>query len=112
MIKEILTIRETGNAAWSCDSDLGVSGNQTLETVVQRIEKSVRNQSDKPWDFYLWKAHGKRWDMESDRLLEECDRWHLSRYEVCSTPEESKYQAVIILYYEPATQPIQILVSV
>ncbi|MCY7283316.1 MAG: hypothetical protein LH679_07695 [Cyanobacteria bacterium CAN_BIN43] len=103
MIKDILTIHKAESGHWACAPSVGICGNQTLEKVIGHIEKSLSTQSDKPWDYYLWKAHGDRWDIESDRLLEECDRWHLSRYEVCTTPDESKYQAVVILYYEPAT---------
>ena len=106
MIKNILTIKEPESGFWSCDSGVGISGNQTLDAVIQRIEKSLVTQSDKPWDFYVWETEGKRWSNDN-KLLGECDRWHLSRYEVCSTPEESRYQAVIILYYEPVLTAVE-----
>lgn len=101
MTKDIKIIREPESGYWACSPDTGVCGNQTLEKVVSRIEQSLLTQSDKPWDFYLWESEGKRWS-DDNKLLQECDRWHLSRYEVCTAPDESKYQAVVILYYEPA----------
>jgi hypothetical protein len=101
MLKDILIVKEPESGCWACGSSTGVSGNQTLQTVVERIENSMRTQSDKPWDFYLWDVEGKLWG-DDNKLVEECDRWHLSRYEICPAPSESKYQAVIILYYEPA----------
>lgn len=107
MIKNILTIHEPESGHWACIPSVGICGNQTLEKVIKHIEQSLLTQSDKPWDYYLWESQGKRWDRESRRILEECDRWHLSRYEVCSTPEESRYQAVIILYYEPVLTAVE-----
>jgi hypothetical protein len=100
-MKDILTVRQPEDGHWACTSSVGINGNQSLETLLARIEKGMKSQSEKPWDYYLWKAEGKRWD-DDDRLIEECNRWHLSRYEVCEPPKDSKYQAVVILYYEAA----------
>jgi hypothetical protein len=104
-MKDILTVRQSEFDSWASTPSVGVCGNQTVEGLVERIEKSVEVRSDKPWDFYLWNAEGKRWGNDGS-LLEECDRWHLSRYEVCATPPESKYQAVVILYYEPVFESV------
>jgi hypothetical protein len=101
MIKNILIVKEPESGHWACEPSVGICGNQTLEKVTQHIEQSLLTQSDKPWDYYLWKTEAKKYDVDN-RLTEECDCWHLSRYEVCTAPAESKYQAVMILYYEPA----------
>lgn len=101
MIKDILIVQEPESGFWACSPGVNVCGNQTLEKVISRIEQSILTQSNKPHDFYVWESEGKLWS-DDNQLLEECDCWHLSRYEVCEPPKDSKYQAVVILYYEPA----------
>jgi hypothetical protein len=101
MIKDIKIIRESESGFWACSPSTAVCGNQTLEKVVSRIEQGLKTQSDQPHDFYIWESEGKLWSNDN-KLVEECDRWHLSRYEVCEPPKDSKYQAVVILYYQPA----------
>ena len=102
-MKEILTVRQSEHGYWAYTPSVGICGNQSLEKVIKHIDQSLETQSSKPWDFYLWKSQGQRWG-DDDQLIEECDQWHLSRYEVCSAPDESRYQAVVILYYEPVVK--------
>jgi hypothetical protein len=107
-MKEILTIRQSEYDYWAYTAGVGVSGNQSLETLIQHIETSLSSQSEKPWDFYLWQSPGQRWDDNGDRLIEECNSWTLNRYEVCTAPPESKYESVVILYYVPVVAKVAI----
>ena len=97
---EILTVRQSEDNSWSQTPSVGVCGNLSLDDLITRIQRGIQVESPNPWDYYLWRAEGERFD-DDDRPIERCDRWHLKRYEVCSTPEKSKYQAVLLLYYEP-----------
>jgi hypothetical protein len=103
MDKDVLIVRQPESEEWACSPVVGIAGNQTVERVVERIQHSLSSQSTMPWDFYLWESEGQHYDVNNE-FLEKCDRWHLSRYEVCPAPADSKYQAVVILYYEPVIE--------
>lgn len=109
-MKNIFFVKQSDSEQWTAPHHVCIAGNYTLERFLAELQKEMDTKNQKPHSHYLWKASGELWS-DDDRLLEECDRWHLSRYEVCTTPPDSKYQAIVMLYYQPALEMATLAVS-
>jgi len=104
MMKEILCVKNADDdGSWAIYSHVTIAGNYTLERFLSELQKEIDTKNEKPYSHYLWKVEAKKYDLDNT-LLEECDRWHLSRHEVFTAPVDSKYQAIVMLYYQPAVK--------
>jgi hypothetical protein len=99
--RNVMYIKKAEDTGWAIPSHVCIAGNYSLERFLAELQKQIDTKNEKSHSDYLWKVAADRWG-DDGQLIEECDRWHLKRYEVCTTPAESQYQAVVILYYEPA----------
>ena len=102
-MKDVLIIQQPSLSDWEVVPGFRIAGNQHLDQIIHRVQQSASSQSDAPTNFRMWKAEGKKHDLDGT-LLEECGQWGLSHYEVFEAPSESQYRAIVMLYYQPVVR--------
>ncbi len=96
---DFITCHEHEAEGWVVDLGKGYSGFSSIESLVSEFYCQER--------FSIIEAIGFWYpSYDIDQPTKKCDRWKLHRHEVYQS-QSGKYDAVIVLYYEPVNiQPV------